>query len=187
MPNSLSWPLYGIGFDVQTVRPPTNGLQLCQQLETAREQPATHLIRRGIDEQKRSYSPYSHRTSEHRSARVPSDQRLWGGYATVTTLQTPSGTLSVATRDAYRCSGQHFRRAGSRNITNSGLRIGRTDGLRAFPMRAVPCSEGTMHRCLPGSIPRFTPREATVRRHPAAAPHSCVSITCIGLPPLKRS
>ncbi len=55
---------------------PTNGLQLGQQLDTAKEQSATQFTCRGIDENKCKHSLYLRRMSGRRSAPAPSNQRL---------------------------------------------------------------------------------------------------------------
>ena len=153
---------------------PTNGLQLGQQLETAKEQSATQFICRGIDENKCNPSLYLRRTSGQRSAPAPSHQRLRGAMLwsrRSRRLRAHFQSLrQMPIAAPVNVSGGQV----SRNNTNSG--IGRTDGLRTL-LRRTACkvrwkvafsyTKGTMHHCLLGNITENEPRKVAGprRRH----------------------
>ena len=147
---------------------PAHGLQLGQQLDTAREQSATQFTCRGIDENKCKQSLYLRRMSGHRSAQAPSNQRLRGAMLRsrrYRRLQAHVQSLSQMSIPApVNTPGGQV----SRSITNSGT--GRPDGLRA-PLRRTVCTdrrkiafsstEGPMHQWLLGSITENAPRKVT--------------------------
>ena len=152
----------------------TNGLQLGQQLETAKEQFATYGTRRGIDENKCNQLLRNRQTFRRRSARVLLDQRLLRDEARArrhlrlrARIQSLPQMPIPAPVTGNVSGGQV-----SQNITNSGT--GRTDGLRA-PLRRTACTdrrkiafsstEGTMYQCLLGSITENAPRKVTGPRH----------------------
>ena len=151
----------------------TNGLRLGRQLETAKEQFATQLTCRGIDENKCIQLLRNHQTLRRRSARVLRDIRLQRDEARARRhlrLRARIQSLpQIPILAPVNVSGEQV----SQNITNSTA--GRIDGLRALQRRAarerrrkvaVLCPEGTRYRCSLGSITRFAPREATVTRRP---------------------
>jgi hypothetical protein len=147
---------------------PTNGLQPGQQLDTAKEQFAPQLTRRGIDQKICKQSLYLRRMSRHRAAQASSNQRLRGAmlwsrrYGRLRAHFQLLSQMPIAA--PVNVSGGQV----SRNNTNSG--IGRTDGLRTL-LRHTACkvrwkvafsyTKGTVHHCLLGNKTENVPREVT--------------------------
>ena len=153
----------------------TNGLQLGRQLETAKEQFATQLTCRGIDENKCIQLLRNHQTLRRRSApaRVLRDIRLQRDTARASRHLRLRVRIQSLPQIPILAPVNVSEEQVSQNITNSTA--GRIDGLRALQRRAarerrrkvaVLCPEGTRYRCSLGSITRFAPREATVTRRP---------------------
>ena len=151
----------------------TNGLQLGRQLESAKEQFATQLICRGIDENKCIQLLQNHQTLRRRSARVLRDIRLQRDEVRARRYLRLRARIRSLPRIPILAPVNVSEEQVSQNITNSTA--GRIDGLRALQRRAarerrrkvaVLYPEGTRYRCSLGSITRFAPREATVTRRP---------------------
>ena len=151
----------------------TNGLRLGRQLETAKEQFATQLTCRGIDENKCIQLLRNHQTLRRRSARVLRDIRLQRDEARARRHLRLRARIQSLPQIPILAPVNASEEQVSQNITNSTA--GRIDGLRALQRRAarerrrkvaVLCPEGTRYSCSLGSITRFAPREATVTRRP---------------------
>ena len=151
----------------------TNGLQLGRQLETAKEQFATQLTCRGIDENKCIQLLRNHQTLRRRSARVLRNIRLQRDEARARRHLRLRARIQSLPQIPILAPVNVSEEQVSQNITNSTA--GRIDGLRALQRRAarerrrkvaVLCPEGTRYSCSLGSITRFAPREATVTRRP---------------------
>ena len=170
----------------------TNGLRLGRQLETAKEQFATQLTCRGIDENKCIQLLRNHQTLRRRSARVLRDIRLQRDEARARRHLRLRARIQSLPQIPILAPVNVSEEQVSQNITNSTA--GRIEGLRALQRRAarerrrkvaVLCPEGTRYRCSLGSITRFTPREATVTRRPLRIP--VFSSLVRGLPLQKKT
>ena len=170
----------------------TNGLQLGRQLESAKEQFATQLICRGIDENKCIQLLQNHQTLRRRSARVLRDIRLQRDEVRARRYLRLRARIQSLPRIPILAPVNVSEEQVSQNITNSTA--GRIDGLRALQRRAarerrrkvaVLYPEGTRYRCSLGSITRFAPREATVTRRPLRIP--VFSSLAWGLPLKKKT
>jgi hypothetical protein len=136
---------------------PTHGLQLGQQLDTAREQSATQC----------KQSLYLRRMSGHRSAQAPSNQRLRGAMLRSRRYRRLRAHVQSLSQMPIPAPVNTPGGQVSRNITNSGT--GRPDGLRA-PLRRTVCTdrrkiafsstEGPMQWLL-GIITENAPRKVT--------------------------
>jgi hypothetical protein len=150
------------------VRPLQNGLQLGQQLDTAKEQFATQLTRRGIDQKICKQSLYLRRMLGHRAAQASSNQRLRGAMPWSRRYGRLRAHFQLLTQMPIAAPVNVSGAQVSRNNTNSG--IGRTDGLRTL-LRHAACkvrwkvafsyTKGTVHHCLLGNITENVPREVT--------------------------